>query len=136
MIYRAADDSVEFESDDELKPNLRRISIEHEDGSETAVGLYENTTGNIYSLPGEDLAVRILGELSESSGQVTILQPNGTYRRFSRWDRIDVAPPSQPDAILRTLPQCGCGGALGMPRLFDSFEEMSIYFFTTFFLKM
>nr|AHF25148.1 hypothetical protein [uncultured bacterium Contig1772] len=79
-------------------------------------------------------AVRIVGDLDGETGQVTVLQPDGSYRRYSRWDRINQGSPAQPDAILRTLPQCGCGGSIGMPKLFDSFAEMSAYFFCTFYL--
>lgn len=134
MIYRVSNDSFEFEPCDEAGPGLRSITVMLADGSSSAAGLYEEATGNIYAQPKKELAVRILGEPSGQTGQVTILQANGTYRRFSRWDRIDTAPSSQPNAILRTLPQCGCGGALGMPRLFNSFEEMSVYFFATFYI--
>lgn len=41
-------------------------------------------------------------------------------------------PATQPHAVVRTLPQCGCGGYLGAPMMFDSFEEMLAYFFVVF----
>lgn len=125
------------------------------DGTMRVQGLYDGATGHVYACNvGEDPrsgnapcpaasaastaaaspAVRVVGDLDGATGQVTVLQPDGSYRRFSRWDRISQGSPAQPDAMLRTLPQCGCGGSLGMPKLFDSFAEMSAYFFYTFYL--
>lgn len=135
MIYFAEQETLEHEADDEIRPGVRRIKLACANGEHAPVGYYQKTTGDIYESPDADTPiVRIVGALEGQTGQVTILQENGNYRRFSRWDRIDDAPPSRPDAIIRTLPQCGCGGALGMPKLFDSFEEMSVYFYATFFL--
>ncbi len=80
---------------------------------------------------GEKPLVRIVGNLSDTDGQVTILQEEGHYRRYSRWDRINPLP-DHPYAVVRTLPQCGCGGYLGAPMIFDSFAEMTAYFFVVF----
>ena len=77
--------------------------------------------------------VRFIGETSDASGQVTIRQPAGNYRRYSRWDKVTHTLPNHPNAIVRTLPQCGCGGYLGTPMFFDSFAEMVAYFYTVFF---
>lgn len=77
--------------------------------------------------------VRFIGETSDATGQVTIRQPAGNYRRYSRWDKVTHRLPNHPNAIVRTLPQCGCGGYLGTPMFFDSFADMMAYFYTVFF---
>lgn len=122
----------------------RYVTVAENGGTMQVKGLFDSAKGHVYACNcGEDPrtssippspAVRIVGDLDGETGQVTVLQPDGTYRRFSRWDRIAQGSPAQPNAILRTLPQCGCGGSLGMPRLFDSFAELSAYFFCTFYL--
>ena len=33
---------------------------------------------------------------------------------------------------MQSLPQCGCGGYLGAPMVFESFIEMVAYFFVVF----
>lgn len=78
--------------------------------------------------------VIITGDMdTDETGQVKILQPDGHYRRYSRWDRIDESEhPDRPNAIVQSLPQCGCGGYLGAPMVFDSFIEMVAYFFVVF----
>ena len=76
--------------------------------------------------------MRIVGALDDATGQLTIRQESGAYRRYSRWDRLDKGTPQHPDAVVRTLPQCGCGGYLGAPMLFDSMPEMTAYFFVVF----
>ena len=68
---------------------------------------------------------------SDATGQVKIRQDNGHYMRYCRWDAIDGAP-GHPDAVVRTLPQCGCGGYLGTPMMFDDYVEMVAYFFVVF----
>lgn len=113
-----------------------------DDGNPQITALFDGATGNVLACaPGEDPraldpqpapTVRIVGDLDGQTGQVTVIQPDGSYRRYSRWDRIEHGSPAQPDAILRTLPQCGCGGSLGMPKLFESFAQMSAYFYCTF----
>ena len=115
------------------------------DGSIRIRGLFEGASGNVYACnaksddPREGAStpptVRIVNGIGGQTGQVTVLQPDGSYRRFSRWDRITQGSPAKPDAILRTLPQCGCGGSIGMPKLFDSFAEMSAYFLCTFAIR-
>lgn len=80
---------------------------------------------------GQPPLVRIVGEVTGSDGQVTILQEEGHYRRYSRWDAIEPYA-GRPKAAVRTLPQCGCGGYLGAPMVFDSFAEMTAYFFVVF----
>lgn len=113
-------------------------------GAPRAVALYDDATGNAFRLDGaydaahdpresgEAPLVRIVGDLAGQTGQVTVLQAEGRYRRYSRWDRISLTTPNRPDAIVRTLPQCGCGGYLGAPMMFDSFAEMTAYFFVLF----
>lgn len=81
---------------------------------------------------GEVPLVRIVGSLDDATGQLTIRQESGAYRRYSRWDRLDKGTPQHPAAVVRTLPQCGCGGYLGAPMLFDSMPEMTAYFFVVF----
>lgn len=81
---------------------------------------------------GEEPVVKLVGQIEGPTGQVVIKQPEGHWRRYSRWDRLPVAPATQPDAVVRTLPQCGCGGYLGAPMMFDSFQEMLAYFFVVF----
>ncbi|MBO4353019.1 MAG: hypothetical protein J5818_05955, partial [Eggerthellaceae bacterium] len=81
---------------------------------------------------GQSPAVHILGSPDGATGQLTARQPSGNYLRACRWDRIESGALGRPDAILRTLPQCGCGGSLGVPQLFDSFVEMSTYHFCAF----
>lgn len=81
---------------------------------------------------GEEPLVKTVGDFSGETGQIVIKQPEGHWRRYSRWDRIEKAPPRQPRAVVRTLPQCGCGGYLGAPMMFDSFDEMLAYFFVVF----
>jgi hypothetical protein len=81
---------------------------------------------------GEEPLVKLVGTPDEQTGQIVIKQTEGHWRRYSRWDKVTVAPPTQPHAVVRTLPQCGCGGYLGAPSMFDSFEEMIAYFFVVF----
>lgn len=81
---------------------------------------------------GAEPLVKTVGCLEGDTGQVVIKQPEGHWRRYSRWDRLPKAPPTQPDAVVRTLPQCGCGGYLGAPMMFASFAEMIAYFFVVF----
>lgn len=129
----------------DLPPGDCYVAIVEPDGSKRVRGLFDAATGNVFACESEmdprppcpslSPIVRIVGTLDGQTGQVTVLQQDGSYRRFSRWDRIDQGSPAQPDAIIRTLPQCGCGGSLGMPKLFDSFAEMSAYFFCTFGLQ-
>jgi len=78
--------------------------------------------------------VIITGDMDDDeTGQVKILQPDGHYRRYSRWDKIDESEhPDRPNAIVQSLPQCGCGGYLGAPMVFESFIEMVAYFFVVF----
>ena len=118
------------------------IAVPDGDGTLCTKGLFDASSGNIYACSESedprlaastlDPVVRIVGDPDGQTGYVTVIQPDGSYRRYSRWDRIDEGSPAQPDAILRTLPQCGCGGSIGMPKLFDSFAELSAYFFCTF----
>ena len=82
----------------------------------------------------EEPAVHVIGSLSGQTGQITVRQEKGNYLRICRWDRVDATLPTLQGAILRTLPQCGCGGSLGAPKLFASFAEMSAYHFCAFYL--
>ena len=122
-------------------------------------GYYDGETGDVFSfmqsaLPAEsfadcdektlfellaalrsyDPAVHLIGSLDDSSGQLTIRQEKGNYLRISNWDRLVSDAPLFKGALLRTLPQCGCGGSLGAPKLFASFAEMSAYHFCAFYL--
>ena len=122
-------------------------------------GYYDGETGDVFSfmqsaLPAEsfadrdektlfellaalrsyDPAVHLIGSLDDSSGQLTIRQEKGNYLRISNWDRLASDAPLFKGALLRTLPQCGCGGSLGAPKLFASFAEMSAYHFCAFYL--
>lgn len=113
------------------------------------VAFIEDASLNVYAVKDEEGAdvssaaapdvetayplVRFIGQTTDATGQVTIRQPAGNYRRYSRWDKVTHTLPNHPDAIVRTLPQCGCGGYLGTPMFFDSFAEMMAYFYTVFF---
>jgi len=81
---------------------------------------------------GAEPLVKLVGDIAGDTGQLVIKQPEGHWRRYSRWDRLPKPPVTQPGAVVRTLPQCGCGGYLGAPMMFDSFEEMLAYFFVVF----
>ncbi len=81
---------------------------------------------------GDEPLVKLVGDIAGDTGQLVIKQPEGHWRRYSRWDRLPKPPVTQPHAVVRTLPQCGCGGYLGAPMMFDSFEEMLAYFFVVF----
>lgn len=82
---------------------------------------------------GERPVVIVTGDLEGETGQVKILEDDGVYRRYSRWDKVDPDDfPDHPEAYLQSLPQCGCGGYLGAPTVFPSFEEMVAYFYTVF----
>ena len=81
---------------------------------------------------GDEPLVKLVGDIAGDTGQLVIKQPEGHWRRYSRWDRLPKPPATQPRAVVRTLPQCGCGGYLGAPMMFDSFEEMLAYFFVVF----
>lgn len=81
---------------------------------------------------GAEPLVKIVGDIDGDTGQLVIKQPEGHWRRYSRWDRLAKPPATQPDAVVRTLPQCGCGGYLGAPMMFSSFKEMLAYFFVVF----
>ena len=117
-------------------------------------GLYHAATGDVFDCENDELvlldddalmlaasygkirekdpAVHILGSIADATGQLTVRQPAGNYLRACRWDRIKQGALGRSNAILRTLPQCGCGGSLGAPQLFDSFVEMSTYHFCAF----
>lgn len=100
------------------------------------LGRFDAQTGNVHSLvtdASEDApAVLNVGDVNGTTGQLKSLQEHGNYLRVCRWDRIEQAPSIAPDAIFRTLPQCGCGGYLGTPHFFKSFAEMSAYVFCMF----
>mgnify|MGYP006912479576 CR=1 FL=1 len=81
---------------------------------------------------GDEPLVKLVGDIAGDTGQLVIKQPEGHWRRYSRWDRLPKPPATRPHAVVRTLPQCGCGGYLGAPMMFDSFEEMLAYFFVVF----
>lgn len=121
------------------------VAAVDEHGTQRIVAFVDGTTGSAYTCKhlgqtradnprdrGEEPLVKIVGELNGQTGQIVIKQAEGHWRRYSRWDRVSTAPPTQPDAVVRTLPQCGCGGYLGAPSMFDSFEEMIAYFFVVF----
>lgn len=104
------------------------------DGAEGAAYRCESIAaeGDAPAASGAEPLVKTVGSFDGETGQIVIKQPEGHWRRYSRWDRMRKAPPTQPNAVVRTLPQCGCGGYLGAPMMFDSFEEMLSYFFVVF----
>lgn len=121
------------------------LASRDEHGTMNVIAYIDGATCNAYAcdtLPKADAAVprdtgevplvRIVGSLDDAMGQLTIRQESGAYRRYSRWDRLDEGTPQHPAAVVRTLPQCGCGGYLGAPMLFDSMPEMTAYFFVVF----
>ena len=121
------------------------LASRDEHGNMNVIAHIDGATCNAYAcdtLPKADAAVprdtgevplvRIVGSLDDAMGQLTIRQESGAYRRYSRWDRLDKGTPQHPAAVVRTLPQCGCGGYLGAPMLFDSMPEMTAYFFVVF----
>lgn len=117
-------------------------------GRVRAVGYFQAATGDVFACEedgaGWDEAIRkavaaepavhVIGSLQGNAGQVTVRQPAGNYLRICRWDRLAPAIAESAGACLRTLPQCGCGGSLGSPKLFDSFRDMSVYHFCAFYL--
>ena len=132
------------------KPNLRWALVRSEEpgfdgcliaavadgGVSELLGRFDGETGNVYVLgaaPGDDEpAVLNVGDVAASTGQLKARQERGNYLRVCRWDRLDEAPALEPEAVFRTLPQCGCGGYLGTPQFFKSFAEMSAYVFCMF----
>lgn len=118
-------------------------------GNVRIAGYYDGRTGDVLACPtGSDAArpidsaegaiepaVHVIGALDGTTGQVTVRQEQGNYLRICRWDRVEANSPVLQGAMLRTLPQCGCGGSLGTPKLFSSFAEMSAYHFCAFFLQ-
>lgn len=102
-----------------------------------AVGSYDLATGNVFAAFGQtdEPAVLVIGKPDGDTGQLKVRQPQGNYLRICRWDRISEDTAAHSQATLRTLPQCGCGGSLGIPQLFDTFQDMSEYYFRAFYLK-
>ena len=102
------------------------------------LGRFDARTGSVHALETDaDVnapAVLNVGDVDGITGQLKALQERGNYLRVCRWDRIEQAPTIAPDAMFRTLPQCGCGGYLGTPHFFKSFAEMSAYVFCMFYL--
>lgn len=117
------------------------------DGTARIEGLFDGATGDVFACDdatAEEVlithstgeippAVHVIGSLEGDTGQVTVRQEQGNYLRICRWDRMDPSISSLNGAILRTLPQCGCGGSLGAPKLFRSFAEMCAYNFCAFY---
>lgn len=105
------------------------------------VAFFDGETGDVFPCldgraePHRDdgPAVHVIGALHDATGQVTVRQERGNYLRICRWDRVDSDAPLLQGALLRTLPQCGCGGSLGAPKLFSSFAEMGAYHFCAFY---
>lgn len=113
------------------------------DKSEPLVrGFFDGSTGDVFPCidgsfephRADGPAVHVIGSINDSTGQVTVRQEHGNYLRICRWDRVDSDSALLKGALLRTLPQCGCGGSLGTPKLFSSFAEMGAYHFCAFFL--
>lgn len=118
-----------------VDPNGSRQIIAFIDGDAGAAYRCDEVATDEGATPaawGEEPLVKTVGDFSGETGQIVIKQPEGHWRRYSRWDRLKKAPPTQPSAVVRTLPQCGCGGYLGAPMMFDSFFEMLAYFFVVF----
>lgn len=119
-----------------------------EDTHLSAIGYFDGATGNVFEcderslesfdMLGEalkrDPSVRFIGSANGNTGQLTVRQPEGNYLRICRWDRINPDSPLNSTATIRTLPQCGCGGSLGMPKLFDTVVDMCAYHFFAFYL--
>ena len=104
------------------------------------VGRFDGRTGNVFALD-EDAATHApavlnVGNVDGATGQLKARQPAGNYLRVCRWDRLDTSPKLHPGAMFRTLPQCGCGGYLGVPKFFETFAEMSAYVYCLFYLGM
>ena len=103
------------------------------------LGRFDGKTGNVRALGAasqdDDPAVLNIGDVNGTTGQLKALQERGNYLRVCRWDRLEEAPELEPEAVFRTLPQCGCGGYLGTPRFFKSFAEMAAYVFCMFYLQ-
>lgn len=110
-------------------------------------GFYDGPTGDVFECTGEDAearlggkapaiepAIHVIGALDGASGQITVRQEQGNYLRVSNWSRVDSGLPLLKGAEFRTLPQCGCGGSLGAPKLFESAVEMCAYHFCAFYL--
>ena len=107
-------------------------------------GYFDGSTGDVFEcaavldspsdIDRSEPAVHVIGSLDGTSGQVTVRHEQGNYLRICRWDRLDQNIASLQGATLRTLPQCGCGGSLGSPKLFESLAEMSAYHFCAFYL--
>lgn len=117
--------------------------VDASDGEDVRIaGFFEGSTGDVFACSGTDgtldrdngPAVHVIGALDAGSGQLTVRQEQGNYLRICRWDRIDSSMAALQGAQLRTLPQCGCGGSLGSPKLFASFQEMCAYHFCAFYL--
>ena len=120
------------------------VALPCECGPESAVEIeafFESTTGNVYACglqaSGELLraskpCVRMLDGIDGDNGQVLVLQQDGSYRRMARWDKLAPGAAKRAGAVLRTLPQCGCGGSLGVPKLFESFAELGAYYYCAF----
>lgn len=123
------------------------IASDHDMEAGRASGFFDGKTGCVYAcdvdlddgssleayrLEGEP-AVRAIGSPDGATGQLTVRQPAGNYLRICRWDRLEGDLAARAGALFRTLPQCGCGGSLGTPKMFDSFAEMSAYHFGAFY---
>lgn len=141
----------------ELEGGSCFIAEAPEGGETRLVGYYDGATGDVFdcsdagelSLPpsggfdasivsglfaGREPAVHVIGPVDGPTGQVTVRQAEGNYLRICRWDRMSPDIAALQGGELRTLPQCGCGGSLGAPKLFSSFAEMSAYHFCAFYL--
>ena len=115
---------------------------------DSIVGYFDGRTGNAHAcdnrvaeaphnlqeLTASDPAVRFIGSLDGDTGQLTVRQPEGNYLRICRWDRLNPETALKSGAMFRTLPQCGCGGSLGTPKVFDSVVDMVAYHFFAFYL--
>lgn len=112
------------------------IAAVADDGVPELLGRFDAASGNVYAfgegLGDDEPAVLNIGDVDGSTGQLKARQERGNYLRICRWDRLAQTPELESDAVFRTLPQCGCGGSLGTPRLFKSFAEMSAYVFCMF----
>ena len=109
------------------------------DGSIEPMGRFDAATGNVLA-PGEGAccdmpAVLNVGNVSDATGQLKARQEAGNYLRVCRWDRLETAPSMHPNAQFRTLPQCGCGGYLGVPKFFDEFAEMAAHVYCLYYLR-
>lgn len=135
-----------FEPWGDVSASLFAIREESTDKHNLPAGVYDGRSGHVYVCDDEfvlelanaeepmsaEPSLLFIGSMREDTGQLKVRQPEGNYLRICRWDKLSEDARGKTGAHLRTLPQCGCGGSLGVPKLFDSFAEMCIYHYCSF----